>query len=95
MNCRYRLRGLEENRCPECGRGFDPNDPSTFWPESGPPFPAGALAFSVLGILIATIAWMSGGAEGKLLSVFTFLAVAIVPIAVLLHWLIASRKFRD
>src|SRR2546421_12761742 len=27
--CGYSLRGLESRRCPECGRGFDPNDPAT------------------------------------------------------------------
>lgn len=27
--CNYPLRGLAEPRCPECGRGFDPNDPRT------------------------------------------------------------------
>jgi hypothetical protein len=29
-NCGYALDGLSENRCPECGRGFDPNDNTTF-----------------------------------------------------------------
>ena len=29
-NYRYSLKGLTENRCPECGRPFDPNDPSPF-----------------------------------------------------------------
>ncbi len=28
--CDYRLRGLSEYRCPECGRPFDPRDPHTF-----------------------------------------------------------------
>ena len=27
--CGYSLRGLESARCPECGRGFDPNNPAT------------------------------------------------------------------
>src|SRR5437016_3494707 len=27
--CRYSLRGLTSNRCPECGRKFDPCDAST------------------------------------------------------------------
>jgi hypothetical protein len=27
--CGYSLRGLEANRCPECGRPFDPGDPTT------------------------------------------------------------------
>jgi hypothetical protein len=26
-SCKYDLRNLSENRCPECGREFDPNDP--------------------------------------------------------------------
>jgi len=33
MNCRkchYRLAGLTHGRCPECGREFDPDDPSSF-----------------------------------------------------------------
>src|SRR4051812_17679809 len=30
LNCHYDLRGLSENRCPECGRSFDPGRPSTF-----------------------------------------------------------------
>jgi len=30
LNCGYDLRGLPKNRCPECGRAFDPSDRSTF-----------------------------------------------------------------
>jgi len=29
-HCRYRLDGLADNRCPECGEAFDPNDRETF-----------------------------------------------------------------
>jgi hypothetical protein len=28
--CRYPLDGLLSNRCPECGREFDPNNPHTY-----------------------------------------------------------------
>ena len=28
--CEYDLRDLPESRCPECGTGFDPNDPTTY-----------------------------------------------------------------
>jgi hypothetical protein len=28
--CGYDLRKLDTTRCPECGRGFDPNDASTY-----------------------------------------------------------------
>ena len=35
LGCKYNLRGLApaadgEHRCPECGREFDPNEPSEF-----------------------------------------------------------------
>lgn len=30
LGCRYVLDWLPENRCPECGRRFDPEDPTTF-----------------------------------------------------------------
>ena len=30
LTCGYILRGLSTNTCPECGRSFDPNDPTTF-----------------------------------------------------------------
>ena len=30
LSCHYNLKNLPEHRCPECGRGFDPDDPSTF-----------------------------------------------------------------
>lgn len=30
IDCKYQLKGLTENRCPECGREFDPDSPLTF-----------------------------------------------------------------
>ena len=30
LHCSYILDGLPENRCPECGRPFDPHDPRTY-----------------------------------------------------------------
>ncbi len=30
LGCAYILDYLPENRCPECGRAFDPEDPATF-----------------------------------------------------------------
>lgn len=30
LSCKYDLTHLTEHRCPECGRPFDPSDPSTF-----------------------------------------------------------------
>src|SRR5262245_46940874 len=31
LTCHYDLSHLTEHRCPECGRTFDPSDPSTFF----------------------------------------------------------------
>lgn len=36
IDCDYRLEGLVENRCPECGRTFDPTDAATFTVERRP-----------------------------------------------------------
>ena len=33
LSCHYSLEHLTENRCPECGRAFDPDDPATFGPQ--------------------------------------------------------------
>jgi hypothetical protein len=30
LSCHYSHKKLTQRRCPECGRKFDPNDPSTF-----------------------------------------------------------------
>ncbi len=30
LECGYIVEGLSINRCPECGTGFDPTDPTTF-----------------------------------------------------------------
>jgi len=33
-HCAYNLYGLPENRCPECGKAFDLNDPKSYWPHA-------------------------------------------------------------
>jgi hypothetical protein len=54
LGCGYILDGLPENRCPECGRPFDPNKPTTYVTriESGRRY----LAFALLGITMMAIA---------------------------------------
>ncbi len=36
LGCGYRLVNLPERTCPECGRSFDPSDPTTFRSSSSP-----------------------------------------------------------
>lgn len=38
LHCGYRLYGLTEHRCPECGRSFNPLDPTTYETTSKPSF---------------------------------------------------------
>lgn len=61
--CSYRLDGLLENRCPECGRPFDPTDPGTFridqrsnrwgWNMLLGPSPVSAVLFLVLFLILS------------------------------------------
>ena len=37
LGCRYDLTGNVSNRCPECGRAFDPADPETVGPRVNSP----------------------------------------------------------
>jgi hypothetical protein len=56
LGCNYPLRDLDTRRCPECGRAFDPDDPTTF----NPGRPLDALARAVLapsGTLARAIMW--------------------------------------
>ena len=47
--CHYPLDGLADNRCPECGREFDPCEPKSFLPASPPYVPAWKIVLIVVG----------------------------------------------
>lgn len=51
--CHYSLSKLTEHRCPECGRAFDPNDPSTFLSGREPDPRLRHVKFALLAILCA------------------------------------------
>lgn len=48
LKCGYWLRGLPENRCPECGHAFDPDKPKSWRDSSLPSFWARLWRFLVL-----------------------------------------------
>jgi len=55
LSCKYDLRNLSENRCPECGRVFDPNDPLTFLPDAGDRRPIGWIMIWLLVCIVALV----------------------------------------
>ena len=55
LGCSYILDHLPENRCPECGRAFDPDDPRTFTnanPSFWTRFDTGLLPLACIGSLL-------------------------------------------
>jgi hypothetical protein len=57
LGCGYILDGLPENRCPECGRRFDPSDLRTYLLKtySGRPLLALAIVFASLWVIGVTV----------------------------------------
>jgi hypothetical protein len=65
LGCYYVLNHLPEPRCPECGRAFDPNDPTTYTHK--PPFiwwrywlPGFVLACCIALVMLALLLPMTG-----------------------------------
>jgi hypothetical protein len=63
--CGYVLDGLRENRCPECGEGFDPSNPKTFCGQP-PLHPVKVLLLKPIGwptfllTVTASLMWLLG-----------------------------------
>jgi hypothetical protein len=97
-SCDYSLAKLTEPRCPECGREFDPNDPSTFVS----PLPARQLLGSgVMGgflfvAFFALLTWLRYPLEshgiiyevllGIAMGAMALNALVLAPIVVAQHW---------
>lgn len=83
LGCSYCLEGLSEPRCPECGRGFDPNKPNTFAVK--PPVARLRTPGNIflLGSIIGTVLVIFADAGGEaplcfMLGGFTSLAVLVL-----------------
>ena len=73
LGCDYPLTGLTENRCPECGRVFDPRDPDTMrtartpgkiarWLMQPPKWPSHVVtSFAALSMIASAAAPIAGG----------------------------------
>ncbi len=57
LGCGYILDHLPEPRCPECGRGFDPLDPETYFVRS-----ISGLSYLVVAIVASALLVFSAGA---------------------------------
>ncbi len=66
LDCDYQLDGLEQARCPECGRAFDPDDEETFasYGRSSPLFWTAVviLCFPVIAIGLMLASWLAAWA---------------------------------
>jgi hypothetical protein len=62
--CGYPLHGLEERRCPECGRPFDPQDDRTFSTQPAGLSQHAPLMGGVAGMLFAALVGVIGGMIG-------------------------------
>jgi hypothetical protein len=83
--CGYPLDGLSEKRCPECGRGFDPDDKESFVTESRI-LREGHIYAIVLGIVAFVSICLPAPLSCIVFPLFGFCAVAI--------GVMADRKFR-
>ena len=95
-SCEYPLEYLTVNRCPECGREFDPDNPWTYGPEVHPPVKPSALLLLIPAMIVASI---FGGRFGRasvdlcmaLITMFLFIG-SIVFLVVLLIKIIFKRS---
>lgn len=69
LTCEYPLHSLGSNRCPECGRPFDPDDASTF---ADSPFPL-------------VVRWASGWIPWFRLSLVVVMVLNVVVAAIVFH----------
>ena len=64
LTCSYDLHGLPDDRCPECGREFDPADPVTYAGQRGIRGKERA-CLAAVGVLIVTMPYPAGWALAR------------------------------
>jgi len=105
LNCRYPLHGLTEPRCPECGRAFDPSDPTSMWVPGVPGKLARALLrppgrlFDGLVIAVGVLVLLDAAVPGNTICfavvlVGMCLAAGFVWIVHLLGFLVTAGRYQ-
>lgn len=81
LGCAYILEGLPEHRCPECGRGFDPDNPRTYFIRfrSGRRYLFYSIVAAVATFLGPVVAWLND--LGIIGSLPTWLLIVTAPFA--------------
>jgi hypothetical protein len=105
LGCGYPLRGLSEHRCPECGRGFDPQDEHSYRTRRWQIFAATPRWWHILGISLCTVlaltesARVPGGVFPSVLEIsgVCFVFVAVIALlgdyALRIHHCIRTRRY--
>jgi hypothetical protein len=99
LGCGYDLRGLPENRCPECGRPFAPNDPRTYTPVGLPSdaFAQAAILGALLtvpGVGLLALKAIVGGPPRWLCALGFFFGLAGVSISIVMAGASGRRLLR-
>lgn len=76
LGCGYPLHSLPGNVCPECGRAFDPRDPSTFRVQRGEfkwrRFAGPPRAWHSACCIVLALVWVYGASEPAHVAAFAF-----------------------
>jgi len=96
-SCGYDLQGLEEHRCPECGRRFDRAKPDTYLtkPVSGrSPLLASLLALALIGlpVLVASLEDRGPTLPDHWLAVLPL--SMMMPAGLILGWFVLQKATR-
>ncbi len=94
LQCDYLLRGLNENKCPECGANFDPANPTTYREPQIPAHiyrwvrPASRIVPPIVAVFAVTLQYAARGSR----EFDRFLAIALLAIGLALGLDTLARK---
>ncbi len=93
MNCRYPLRGLAHQECPECGRTFVPGDQRTYFVHEWQRRPLRPLPTMRNPRLLRQREWDRQAGAAGLVRVLLFSAVGLVVMYGLFVWMFGPVEY--